>query len=388
MGRELAAAIGRWAALEDHPVTPRLEAICDTSPEARAWFERVGTPAALDRRLPRAARGPRPRRPLPRGPAPPARAALPRHDRRRQGLPGREAVRDRPRRRPPHRRGDRGEPDVFVRCSSEMPYFPGALLAYDTIRSGALGELIEAENAFLHSSDLDRDKPINWKRQAEFCGERGRDERPRHARPAPPAAARLAAAAALRRAPGHRPRAPRPRRRARPLRHVGQRHAPRRRRLPAHARHQADRAARDEHVAPARARHGRRRRVLDREPEGASSASPSATAASSGSTSRSAASPRSPATAGAIFEFGFSDAILQMWAAFLAEREGALGDRLGCVTPARGARPRTRSSTPRRNPERRAPSSRSAIADSSQASTEPLPRLSPQFALVTFACRR
>jgi hypothetical protein len=38
------------------------------------------------------------------------------------------------------------------------------------------------------------------------------------------------------------------------------------------------------------------------------------------------------ATSG-IFEFGFSDAILQMWAAFLAEREGALGDRLGCVTP-------------------------------------------------------
>ena len=37
---------------------------------------------------------------------------------------------------------------------------------------------------------------------------------------------------------------------------------------------------------------------------------------------------------GPIFEFGFSDAILQMWAAYLAEREGALGDRLGCVTPA------------------------------------------------------
>jgi len=37
---------------------------------------------------------------------------------------------------------------------------------------------------------------------------------------------------------------------------------------------------------------------------------------------------------GPIFEFGFSDAILQMWAAYLAERAGALGDRLGCVTPA------------------------------------------------------
>jgi len=37
---------------------------------------------------------------------------------------------------------------------------------------------------------------------------------------------------------------------------------------------------------------------------------------------------------GGIFETGFSDAILQMWAAFLAERAGALGDRFGCVTPA------------------------------------------------------
>ncbi|MDQ1580994.1 MAG: hypothetical protein QOD05_1769, partial [Microbacteriaceae bacterium] len=29
-----------------------------------------------------------------------------------------------------------------------------------------------------------------------------------------------------------------------------------------------------------------------------------------------------------------SDSILQMWAAFLAEREGALGDRFGCARPA------------------------------------------------------
>jgi hypothetical protein len=36
---------------------------------------------------------------------------------------------------------------------------------------------------------------------------------------------------------------------------------------------------------------------------------------------------------GAIFEFGFSDSILQMWAVFLAERAGALGERFGCVTP-------------------------------------------------------
>ena len=39
-----------------------------------------------------------------------------------------------------------------------------------------------------------------------------------------------------------------------------------------------------------------------------------------------------PTVTGGIFETGFSDAILQMWAAFLAEREGALGDRFGCAT--------------------------------------------------------
>jgi predicted dehydrogenase len=37
---------------------------------------------------------------------------------------------------------------------------------------------------------------------------------------------------------------------------------------------------------------------------------------------------------GGIFEFGFSDAVLQMWAAFLAERAGTLGDAFPCVTPA------------------------------------------------------
>jgi predicted dehydrogenase len=36
---------------------------------------------------------------------------------------------------------------------------------------------------------------------------------------------------------------------------------------------------------------------------------------------------------GGIFEFGFADAIQQMWAAFLAERAGELGSRFGCVTP-------------------------------------------------------
>ena len=43
MGRELAAAIGRWSALEDHPVVPELVGVCDTSPEALRWFDRIAS---------------------------------------------------------------------------------------------------------------------------------------------------------------------------------------------------------------------------------------------------------------------------------------------------------------------------------------------------------
>jgi predicted dehydrogenase len=36
---------------------------------------------------------------------------------------------------------------------------------------------------------------------------------------------------------------------------------------------------------------------------------------------------------GGIFEPGFPDVLMQMWAAFLAERAGRLGERFGCATP-------------------------------------------------------
>ena len=36
---------------------------------------------------------------------------------------------------------------------------------------------------------------------------------------------------------------------------------------------------------------------------------------------------------GHIFEPGFPDVLMQMWAAFFADREGELGDHFGCVTP-------------------------------------------------------
>lgn len=40
-----------------------------------------------------------------------------------------------------------------------------------------------------------------------------------------------------------------------------------------------------------------------------------------------------PTVTGSIFEFGFPDCFLQMWAAYACERAGKLNGRFGCVTP-------------------------------------------------------
>jgi len=64
-------------------------------------------------------------------------------------------------------------PDVFVRCSSEVPFAPAMQRLCRMIESGECGEIIEVNTGFLHSSDLDTSKPINWKRMIRLNGEYG-----------------------------------------------------------------------------------------------------------------------------------------------------------------------------------------------------------------------
>ena len=215
MGRELAAAIGRWAALEDHPVTPRLEAICDTSsgvaPLVRAhrhpprsrptttatcWTTPTSTSSTSRSRTTCTSSSTSTR-------SPPARTSSARSRSASTSPPAAD------------RRRDRGR-DVFVALLQRGALLPGRPVRVRHDPQRRAGRADRGRNAFLHSSDLDRAKPINWKRQAEFCGTAGViNDLGMHVA-APPAAARLAPAAALRRAPGHRARAPRPRRRAVP----------------------------------------------------------------------------------------------------------------------------------------------------------------------------
>ena len=64
-------------------------------------------------------------------------------------------------------------PDLIVRCSSEFPYFPGAQFVIRWIREKRYGRLMEVRTGFHHSSDMDLNKPINWKRMVEINGEYG-----------------------------------------------------------------------------------------------------------------------------------------------------------------------------------------------------------------------
>jgi len=64
-------------------------------------------------------------------------------------------------------------PDQFVRCSSEFPFYPGANKIQEFIAKNPWGKIIHVNASFLHSSDINFDKPINWKRMINLNGEYG-----------------------------------------------------------------------------------------------------------------------------------------------------------------------------------------------------------------------
>jgi predicted dehydrogenase len=174
MGREFASAAARWLHLGDLGVRPVLVAVCDPEPAARAWFEQnvpglqlvtgdadvlLGAPFVdavycavphhlhedLYTRIVRASKHLLGEKPfgIDRAATRSINAAL------------------------------AAQPDVLVRCSSEFPFFPGAYRIAEWVRAGRFGRIIEVEAGFWHSSDLNPRKEINWKRRSAFNGEYG-----------------------------------------------------------------------------------------------------------------------------------------------------------------------------------------------------------------------
>lgn len=336
MGREAAVAFGRWMALVDHPVVPHLVAVADPSPAARAWFDDLGV------------RTVRTHAELLADPAVEVVYAAVPHDLHEEVYTdvldaGRDLLAEKPFGidLPAARRivAAIERTGRFVRCSSEMPFFPGAQLAVEEVRAGRIGPIIEARSAFLHSSDLSLDKPINWKRQRARCGDIGvMGDLGMHAVHVP---LRL----------GWDPVSV---------------HAVLQDLVPTRPDGQGGTAVCDTHenaTLTCRVLDGGRpfplRVETKRIAPGEMNTWVFEVVGMQGGTSFTTRHPATvrrfrvgpageqvweelqvgqrsvwPTVTGGIFEFGFTDALLQMWAVFLAERAGQLGDRFGCATPA------------------------------------------------------
>lgn len=172
MGRELASAIGRWFMLDPLPVRPELVAICDVNPAVLDWFRRVPTVkqftsdhrALLDNKD-----------------VDLVYIAVPHDLHERLYIDALDAGKDLLAEKPfgIDRKAALAIRDAvhrtkrFVRVSSEFPFLPAMYRAWEIARSGALGQLLEVRSGFNHSSDMDPSKPVNWKRQASRCGELG-----------------------------------------------------------------------------------------------------------------------------------------------------------------------------------------------------------------------
>lgn len=172
MGKEAASAFGRWFALLDMPVRAELVAVADLSEPALDWFRQVPTVRHLSTDYHQILADPD---------VDVIYCAIPHHLHEKVYCDildaGKDLLAEKPfgidlasARRIVDKIAATGR---FVRCSSEFPFLPGAQRVIAEASSGRLGRIIEIVSAFHHSSDLNPDKPINWKRQVKYCGEIG-----------------------------------------------------------------------------------------------------------------------------------------------------------------------------------------------------------------------
>ncbi|MEM9637518.1 MAG: Gfo/Idh/MocA family oxidoreductase [Pseudomonadota bacterium] len=174
MGREFASAAARWLHLTKTKARPEIVAVCDLNPALTGWFQTnvpTVTQATNDYRAL-----------LSNEEVEAVYCAVPHnlHDRLYPDIlaAGKHMLGEKPFGIDSKANGRiqtaiNAHPELLVRCSSEMPFYPGAQKLFDFVRSGDLGDIIEVEAAFLHSSDMNPDKAINWKRMVDVNGAYG-----------------------------------------------------------------------------------------------------------------------------------------------------------------------------------------------------------------------
>jgi predicted dehydrogenase len=173
MGREFASAAARWLHLTDVGARPEIVAVCDANPDVLGWYERLEPRPLLTSDYHELLAEPS---------VEAVYCAVP-HDLHAELYEavlaaGKHLLGEKPfgidlRAYERIMEAVRARPDLLVRCSSEMPFFPGGQRVARWIAEERFGRVLEVRSAFLHSSDLDPRKPVNWKRRAATCGEYG-----------------------------------------------------------------------------------------------------------------------------------------------------------------------------------------------------------------------
>lgn len=169
MGREVASALSRWFVLNDFPVRAELTAVCDLAEAQLEWFRQIPSVKLLTTDSKDLLASPD---------VDVVYVAVPHNLHESLYLDVLAAGKDLLAEKPfgIDLRAARAIADAartsgqFVRCSSEFPFLPGAQRAYKMARDGDFGKLLEIRSGFHHSSDLDPNKPANWKRQVKTCG--------------------------------------------------------------------------------------------------------------------------------------------------------------------------------------------------------------------------
>lgn len=174
MGREFASAAVRWCHLTDMNVRPKVVATCSRNPASHAWFKQNFSTIAQTTEDYRAV--------LENPDVDAVYVALPHHLHQEVYCAAIKSGKHLMGEKPFGINRDaceaivacaRWHPEMFVRCSSQFAFYPAVQRIGALIEASAFGRIIEVNTGFLHSSDLDPDKPINWKRMIEFNGEYG-----------------------------------------------------------------------------------------------------------------------------------------------------------------------------------------------------------------------
>jgi predicted dehydrogenase len=172
MGREAAGAFARWFVLENFPVKVELVAVCDLQEKLLEWFKQIPTVKLLTKDHQEMLRSPG---------VDVVYVAVPHNLHEKMYLDVLNAGKDLLAEKPfgidlaaaEKIAATAKSSGRFVRCSSEFPFLPGPQRVVSAVRSGKLGRIMEIRSGFLHSSDLDPTKAVNWKRQVKTCGEIG-----------------------------------------------------------------------------------------------------------------------------------------------------------------------------------------------------------------------